>query len=200
MRIAIDLQKWEETPQNIQEIIIGRDKLTGCPLVRVDSKYRPVRDTRCPVIGTSEVIDPGNEYFRDHPPFTTSPLNKVLQQSHIGSNRPLDKIPIWDKRSLRIYRQGFEFLQSTMDPPHFEVGLNFVSFQNTPERLHRTLSYQHIISQKTRFDESMPTLDQYFYVLAAGIFLAPPVKQDEPFPGADIFLSPKDLNNLGRKW
>jgi len=204
MRIAIDLEKWEETTQGLQEIIIGRDKLTGCPLVRVDKNRKPVKDTRCPVPGTSEIIDPGNENFRDHPPYTANPHNKILQLSHIGSSRPIDQIPILDKKSLRIYRQGFEFLVSTNDPPGFVAGLNFVSFQNTPERLHRALAYQQMISQSTTGVESVPTLDRFFSVLAAGIFFVPPVAQEEPFPGAQIFFSSTELrlrkfdNNLTR--
>lgn len=195
MRIAIDLEKWEDTDRNLQEIIIGRDKLTGCPVIRVDKNRKPVKDSRCPVSGTTEIIDPGNENFRDHPPYAASPHNRILQASHIGSTRPIDQIPVWDKKSLRIYRQGFEFLVGTNDPPGLVAGLNFVSFQNTPERLHRTLAYQHMISQKTAAVESIPTIDQFFSVLASGIFFVPPVAQDEPFPGAQIFFTPSELKN-----
>ena len=85
MRIALNLEKWEDTSVSLQEIIIGRDKLSGCPLIRVDENNKPIKDSRCPVPGTSEVIDPGNEYFRDHPPYGTMRTNNILQLSHIGS-------------------------------------------------------------------------------------------------------------------
>lgn len=196
MRMSIDLNKWDNTPRDFQEIIIGRDKLTGCPLIRVDKNNKPVKDSRCPVPGTSEIIDRGNEHFRNHPPYTTNPNTMVLQMSHIGSTRPIDKIPIWDRKSLRIYRQGFDYLERTNDYPGFDVGLNFVSFQNTPERLHRALTYQHMISQRGTANKSIPKLEQFISVSAAGIFLVPPLGQYEPFPGAQIFFSSSDMKNI----
>ncbi len=49
IRIIIDLERWIETSVEKQEILIGRDKLTGCPLIRVDINGKPVKDSRCPV-------------------------------------------------------------------------------------------------------------------------------------------------------
>ena len=78
MRIALDLQSWEDTSLTLQEITIGRDKLTGCPLIGVRKNNKTLKDSRCPVPGTSEIIDPGNEYFRDHPPYGIRNEDNVL--------------------------------------------------------------------------------------------------------------------------
>jgi Dyp-type peroxidase family len=196
MRIALDLNTWEDTPQPVQQLVIGRDKLTGCPLIGIDKNKKPVKDSRCPVPGTSEIIDLGNEYFRDHRPYGTTTADRILQQSHIGSTRPIDLIPSWDKKSRRIYRQGFEFLVSSRSPPGFVAGLNFVSFQNTPERFFRSLNDQQTIPNKTAFTSSVENLEQFMSVMAAGVFFAPAITQGEPFPGAQVFFNTSEIKDL----
>lgn len=199
IRLSINMEMWETTTIKQQEKIIGRDKLTGCPLIKLDINGNSVKDSRCPVPGTTEIIDRGNEYFRDHPPYGITIDSKVLQHSHIGTIRPIDQIPLWDKKSLRIYRQGFEFLMPSKDSPNFVAGLNFVSFQNTPERLFRSLTYQHALSQhyqKHNVFASIPKLDQFTSVSVAGIFFVPPVVQNEPFPGSEIFFNASEMRHL----
>lgn len=198
MRIEFNLEKWEDTSLTEQEILVGRDKLTGCPLIGVDKNGKPVKDNRCPIPGTSEVIDRGNEYFREHPPYGIGTQDKILQYSHIGRTRPIDKVPIWDKKSLRIYRQGFEYLSSSTEHSGLNIGLNFVSFQNTPERLYRSLTYQHTGFQKNLASTPPPNLDRFMSVLVAGVFFVPPKIQGEPFPGSGIFFNDAELRNLPR--
>lgn len=196
MRIGLDIEKWEDTDIKQQEILIGREKISGCPLIRVDKNGKPIKDQRCPVVGTSEIIDPGNERFREHPPYGLGPQNKVLHYSHIGRTAPIDRIPTWDKKSLRIYRQGFEFLVPSTDNSGLLAGLNFVSFQNTPERLYRALTYQRIVVKNGLESSPIPNLDRFMSVFAAGIFFVPPKIQGEPFPGALIFFNNSKLRNL----
>jgi deferrochelatase/peroxidase EfeB len=196
MRIALDLERWENTPVTLQEITIGRNKLTGCPLIGVDKNRKPIKDSRCPVPGTSEVIDPGNEYFRDHPPYGIRTDDKILQLSHIGSTSPAVRIPTINKKSMRIFRQGFEFLAASKDPPGFVAGLNFVSFQNSPQNLFDSLGYRSLIAKKIPEFASTVGLEQYMSVLAAGIFFVPPLIQNEPFPGANIFYDVSEMKNL----
>lgn len=196
MRIGLNVEKWEDTHIREQEILIGREKITGCPIVRVDKNGKPIKNDRCPVPGTSEIIDPGNEHFREHPPYGRGSQDKILQYSHIGRAAPFDRIPIWDKKSLRIYRQGFEFLVPSTDDPGLLAGLNFVSFQNTPERLYRALTYPHIIAQNGLASTTMPNLDRFMSVFAAGIFFVPPKVQGEPFPGTQIFFNNAKLRDL----
>ena len=48
-----------------QELIIGRKKLTGCPIIGVSQSGDPIGDIGCPKVGTTEVIEKGNEVFRE---------------------------------------------------------------------------------------------------------------------------------------
>jgi Dyp-type peroxidase family len=196
MRIGLNIEKWEDTTIAEQEILIGREKITGCPLIRIDKNGKPIKDHRCPVNGTSEIIDKGNERFREHPPYGMGPQGKILHYSHIGRTAPTDRIPIWDKKSVRIFRQGFEFLLPSSDNVGLLAGLNFVSFQNSPERLHRALTYQHTISQNGLGSNPIPNLDRFMSVFAAGIFFVPPKIHGEPFPGAQIFFNRSKLREL----
>jgi Dyp-type peroxidase family len=194
LRIAINMERWQDTAIHEQELIIGRHKMTGCPIIGVDINHKPVKNAQCPIRGTSEIIDPGNEYFRDHPPYGAQHYfraitDKDLQYSHIGRTRPINQIPVWDRKSSRIYRQGFEFLETTSEFPGFKVGLNFVSFQNTPERFFRSFVYPRELARKTTGSTSLPNLEKFMSVSAAGIFLAPPILRGERFPGAQIFFN-----------
>jgi len=198
IRIATNFEKWEYTPTAEQEILIGRDKLTGCPLIGVDKNGRPLKANGCPVPGTSEIIDVGNEYFREHPPYGIGTKDKILQYSHVGRARPIDGVPLRDKRSLRIFRQGFEFLEASSNYSDLVAGLNFVSFQNSPERLFRALSYRPTASQGQPSIGVLPNLDRFMSVLAAGLFFVPPKVQGELFPGAQIFFSDSELRNLSK--
>ena len=84
--------------------------------------------------GTHEITDPGNEYFRDHPQYGLQYLpigvsDKILQNSHIATTRATNKIPGQPFSPSRIFRQGFQFIESSNTGPGFKMGLNFVSFQ-----------------------------------------------------------------------
>jgi deferrochelatase/peroxidase EfeB len=196
MRIALDIEEWENTSVQEQELLIGREKLTGCPLIGVDKNGKPKKDFSCPVSGTTEVIDPGNEKFRERPTYGMILRDKVLYHSHIARIKPVDRLPIWDKKSLRIFRQGFEFLAKSDDYIGFTPGLNFVSFQNTPERFFGALTYQQTVLQKSNDSSDSKSLDGYMSVLAAGIFFVPPKIRHVPFPGAQIFFNDSELRKL----
>lgn len=196
IRVATNLELWEDTKISDQEKIIGRDKLTGCPLVRVDKNGNPVKDARCPVPGTTEVIDQGNEYFREYHQSSVYPEDATLRHSHIRNVRSIDRVPVWDNKSSRIFRQGFEFLEPSKNYPGFLPGLNFVSFQNSPERLYKALTYQHMLKSKDFKIEQLSRFEQYFSVFVAGIFFVPPITKNEPFPGSSIFFDNRELRNL----
>jgi len=49
---------------------------------------------------------------------------------------------------LRIFRQGYEFFEVSDDNPRTRAGLNFVSFQDTPERLTRLLTQENWLGEK----------------------------------------------------
>jgi hypothetical protein len=74
--------------------------------------------------------------------------------------------------------------------PGFRAGLDFVSFQDTPERLLRVLTQAGWLGG-TNFggdpDNPLPGMDRLLTGRAGGVFLAPPATDDETFPGSSIF-------------
>jgi deferrochelatase/peroxidase EfeB len=113
-----------------------------------------------------------------------------LRQSHVQRANHHVK-PASDRNSLRIFRQGYEFLEPLGVAPGFRAGLNFVSFQDTPERLLRILTQDSWLGG-TNFggdpDNPLSGMDRLLTVRAGGVFLAPPVTDEERFPGSSIFL------------
>jgi Dyp-type peroxidase family len=184
VRLAIDLATWDALSRSQQELLVGRDRLTGCALTSVGPDGEPVPQPRCPVTSTSEVTDAGNEAFRE-PPAVDDPL---LRQSHVQRANHHER-PINSRNSLRIFRQGYEFLEPLDQAPGFRAGLNFVSFQDSPERLFRMLTQDTWLG-RTNFggdpNRPLPGMDRLLTVRAAGVYLAPPTVDDEPFPGASL--------------
>lgn len=184
IRIIIDVVPWWEVPRSDQEIMVGREKSSGCPIIGIDRNGGSVKDTGCPIYGTSEITEVGNERFRDHPQYgnqrTLPPgvTDGLLRYSHAGSVRRRVDIPARNAESFRIYRQGFEFLESSDNNAGLKVGLNFVSFQNSPQRIIGTLA------------NSFGIINQYFSVESSGLFFIPPVNKMDKFPGSSIFPNP----------
>jgi deferrochelatase/peroxidase EfeB len=200
LRIEIDLDIWQKIERKHQELIVGRDKLSACPLVGVDKKGNPIIKEGCP---TKLGIDADDARVRDHPDFFKEPdvsdkvkamldVNatfKILNQSHIGRTRHIDGISSNEPTSRRIFRQSFEFLEPLNSPiKPFRAGLNFVSFQNDPGRLFFILTDPNWLGN-TNFggdQENKQGMDRFLSVLAAGVFFVPPV--EKPFPGASILI------------
>jgi deferrochelatase/peroxidase EfeB len=186
LRIAVDLTVWQKLNRQQQELLVGRDKLTGCPLVSLDSAGNPVIKTGCPVTGRKDVSSPGNEAFLE--PENVNEV--VLKQSHVQRANHHQE-PENQDFTLRIFRQGYEFLEPLDSAPGFRTGLNFVSFQDTPERLLRMLTSETWLGD-TNFGgdpkNQLPGMDKFLSLRAAAIFFVPPVVEDELFPGASIFM------------
>jgi Dyp-type peroxidase family len=187
IRLGIDLRVWRNISRSQQEIAVGRDKLSGCPLESIDDNGNPIVMKGCPISVTTEVVEPGNESFRETPQV----LKKILSQSHISRAHHLNEGPPNDPGSSRIFRQGYEFLQYSESAPGFVTGLNFISFQDTPQRLFRILSTEGWLG-RTNFagdpSNPLPNMDKLLSVFAAGIYFVPPVSEKEPFPGSSILL------------
>jgi deferrochelatase/peroxidase EfeB len=200
LRTAIDLEIWHKLERTQQELIIGRNKLTGYPVVGVDKNRNPI------TTGRNSIAQQGRFHakkFRDHPDYFKMPNQgsayqgrldvptslKVLNQTHIGRTRHITKVRSSDPSSRRIFRQGFEFLESTQNDltRPLTAGLNFVSFQNDPGRLFFILTDPHWLG-KVNFggDQNDANMAKLFSVLAAGVFFVP--KLEKPFPGAKIFI------------
>ena len=199
-RMIIDLQSWDEIDIAKQEIIIGRDKQTGCPIIGIDTNGKPIKDKKCPVFGTNDILDPGNERFRDHPPYGYQNLpagisDKLLERSHIGVTRKLFRT-----RQVmfpeRIYRQSFEFVEPWNPSSGLKLGMNFVSFQWSPKNFFSSLTYPSTFAPPaTKIENQIPTLEDFTYVEAGGIFFIPPLEKGELFPGSSILVD----NGMKRK-
>lgn len=181
LRVVVDLNVWRSVPTTAQELLVGRSKLTGAPLVDIHNGTG-VHSHGCPVSNTNSVLDAGNEAFRDPPPVE----DPVLRSSHV--QRANHHVPNpKDPSSGRIFRQGYEFLETLEAPPYYRVGLNFVSFQDTPQRLHRVLTTDGWLGGVNfggQNDQSH-TSPQVLSVRAAGIFVVPPIGVAGTLPRAD---------------
>ena len=183
MRVAIDLDVWSDVPRARQERLVGRDILSGASLTSVvDGRNIPVAG--CPVVGTTEVTQAGNEAFRE-PPITVDP---TIASSHVQRSNHHVPNPA-DPSSLRIFRQGYEFLEPSSTAPGFHAGLNFVSFTDTPQRLSRLLTTENWLGATNfggRTRRSSPAIGQLLTVRAAGTYIVPPQRAGERFPGDHI--------------
>jgi deferrochelatase/peroxidase EfeB len=199
LRIQINLVEWEKLSTEHQELVVGRDKETGFPLAGVDRQGRPVNQTD-PKFGN--FTKPTESTYLDHPDyFNLNSLPKrlrtkidlgastrILSQSHIGRARHIDGINSDKPSSRRIYRQGFDFIESTSEESNmpFRIGLNFVSFQNDPRRLFFILSDPNWMGHSSFGGESdKSAVQNLLSVLASGVFYVPPL--EKPFPGVSIF-------------
>lgn len=182
MRLTVDIGRWRAMSVLEQEMAVGRAKLTGCPIDTVDAAGVPVAVSGCPFSGTTSISDPGNSNFTE-PPLVTDPR---LLKSHVQrANHHLG--PIDRDVSQRIFRQGYEFL----DPPGpgrpMNIGLNFVSFQDSLIRLMRVLTLDGWLGN-TNFGGEGDSLNRpLLRALGAGVFICPPIVEGEVYPGQSIF-------------
>ena len=199
LRTGIDLDIWKRIERKHQDLIVGRDKLTGVPLIGVDKEGNPVATEECP---PASKIRTFNRNFHDHPNYFNHPnaskdiearldinaSSKILNQSHIGRTRHLDLIDSTDPTSRRIFRQSYEFIEPLNSNPAkpFRVGLNFISFQNDPGRLFFILTDPNWLGNSNFGGHGLSqNTNRLFSVLASGVFFVPPVEKE--FPGASIF-------------
>lgn len=187
MKIAVALQGWRKLSREQQEVIVGRDKLTGCPVIDSmsnDGKLSVVLDSDCP---SDRPIDP--ELQSDEPLVSASaPANGLAQLSHIHRANRSQLLPDQDAAS-RIFRQGYEFVDSPEDGG-VRVGLNFVSFQRMFASLATILGTPNWMGDvnfggQAGGTETLPDFE-LMSMVAGGYFIIPPIR-DMPFPGASVF-------------
>lgn len=184
LRVMVDLSRWRAFGRSKQELLVGRDKLSGAALADVKvnqaGEFVPIaRPFRGAAAGPLDLAA-----WRD-PPETTHPL---LEASHIhraNQSRGSPSAP----GSLRMFRQGYEFLED-IGPQGPVLGLNFVSFQKDLR------SFQHVLHLPgwlgdVNFgglaDEG-PEASTTFLTLAAGGFYAVPPRSAE-LPGSSLFTT-----------
>jgi len=185
LRLAVDLAAWRRLPRADQELLVGRDKRSGAPLVGVkrDAKghVEPVAAPSPEEVGaalSAEHIDP---------PQTTDPL---LEASHIhraNQHRASGSAP----GGLRMFRQGYDFLDALgRDGP--VLGLNFVSFQRdlaVVQHLLHLPGWLGDVNFGGRADQEAgePAAVRFISLVAGGLYAVPP--RDAPFPGASLFAA-----------
>ncbi|MGD1837018.1 MAG: Dyp-type peroxidase [Nitrososphaeraceae archaeon] len=196
LRIEINLDIWNKIERRNQELMVGRDKLTGVPLIGVDKNGNPILKENC---NTAYDVQGFKRDFHEHPDYFKSPIsNRInsdidlhassqLNQSHIGRTRHIDNIDSKYPDSRRIYRQGFEFFESLLNIPNkpFRVGLNFISFQNDPSRLFFILTHPDWMGKSNFGGHSNKGMHKLFSVISSGVFFVPPI--NDIFPGTELF-------------
>lgn len=196
LRTAIDLGIWRKIGRKNQELIVGREKSTGRPILGIDKGGNPLFAKQ---IGKTCSFDKYDIRYHDHPNYFKDPevSNRernlidaaasldTLSQSHIGRTRHIGLTSSKDPSSRRIYRQGFEFIEPCgKERGSVKVGLNFVSFQNDPRRLFFILSDPRWLG-KSNFGGTRNLSKDFLTVQASGMFFVPPVERG--FPGFSIF-------------
>jgi Dyp-type peroxidase family len=182
LRLAVDLVGWRRVSRVDQELAVGRDKLSGCPITAVGEDGVPQHDSGCPVAGTEIWETPNDARFAE-PPEVEDPS---VRASHVQRANHHQR-PASDAGTRRIFRQGYEFLEWADEAPGFRAGLNFVSFQDTPGRLLRMLTAGGWLGGANfgGDEERLAELASLLSVYAAGVYFVPPAAgAGEAFPGA----------------
>ena len=197
LRIGIDLNIWENVSVKEQERIVGREKSSGCLLIGPDRQGNNTFVPGCPAGGTRQLTEKGNERFRQYHKSSRQPVlsgasSSGSDNSHVGR---MLKVP------ERIFRQGYEFIESTQGNPYFRVGLNFVSFQGGTDQIYRGIKYGF---RRVNFggdpSSPIPGAGNLLSVYAAGLFFVPPFDRQDNFPGEIIFKKQKIISPYGARF
>ena len=178
LRLALDLGAWRQRSRQAQEVLVGRDKLTGCPLEAVDAEGRPLRLAGCPV-GPNH---PRSEKYVVPP--APPVAETMLRRSHMHRTNP-NRTGLDDENN-RIYRQGYEFVEP-LGNGELRVGLNFVSFQRDIDRLTSILRSLSWLGDANfgGVGDGDPRALALVSLIGGGYYAVPPKMR--PFPGAEIF-------------
>jgi deferrochelatase/peroxidase EfeB len=194
LRFAVDLSAWRALDRAEQELIVGREKLTGRPLIGINrgpaGEVLPVAEAGA---AAGQGVAPGAD-FRE-PPEVSDPLVKASHLQRANRNRASPSAPA----AYRIYRQGYEFLE-TLDDHGPRLGLNFVSFQGDLGRLRRVLHLPTWLGDINfgglpAGSAEHPPL-QLISLVAGGLYCIPP--SESPFPGAQLFNRSADESRAAR--
>jgi len=184
LRLRVDLRIWRTLDRGDQELIVGRDKLTGSPLLGVKrdagGRARPIAGPPLPERPTRQ-----QRAARADAPQTT---DRLLEASHVhraNQNRASPEAPA----GLRLFRQGYEFLDS-IGPDGPELGLNFVSFQSDLGKLQHVMHLPGWLADVNFGGPAAPAAGdppspRFIALLAGGLYAVPP--RNRPFPGARLF-------------
>lgn len=183
LRFSVDLATWRSLTRAEQELIVGRNKLSGSPLL---ATKRDETGGIVPVSAQPRTEDSSDAEVEDYsdPPQTTDPIIEASHLHRANQNRASPFAPA----GLRIFRQGYDFLEG-FGPEGPSLGLNFVSFQADLATLQHVLHLPGWLgdvnfggpSKPGAGDPPSPALIE---LLAGGLYAVPPMA--EPFPGAEL--------------
>jgi len=185
LRCAVELAAWRKLPRSAQELLIGRDKLTGCALEGTTERggaLVPRPYPGCPAAADASPED--RDKFRD-PPETGDP---VVEASHIHRANQNRTEPT-THAGHRIFRQGYEYLAG-FGPDGPDLGLNFISFQRDLEHLWQILGLPgwlggvNFAGRQDRGQGEPEPID-LLSLEAAGFYAVP--SRERPFPGSKLF-------------
>lgn len=185
LRCAVDLASWRRLTRTEQELLVGRDKLTGAGLQSVEMHDGVPAATAF----TLPNDDPqASNAFRD-PPETGDP---ILEASHIHRANQ-NRASATTVAGHRIYRQGYEYLDGFAGGGP-RLGLNFISFQRELDHLRQILCIPSWLGEVNFGGRSHrlpgePPPVELISLAAAGLYAVPP--QQARFPGAEI-MGPVD--------
>ncbi len=183
LRFEIDLARWRRLSRAEQELIVGRDKLSGSAVIGV-RRTPPSRAS--PIAGEPIGAAPSPSERADwiEPPLSDDPLVEVSHIHRANRSRASPDAPA----ALRIYRQGYDFLES-IGPDGPRLGLNFVSFQSDLAVISRLMSLPGWFGDANfggpaEPDSGSPS-PRLISLLAGGYYAVPP--RGRPIPGAGLF-------------
>ncbi len=187
LRIAVDLQGWRQLSREQQEALVGRDKLSGCPLEAVTANSNgslTLHRSGCPLHAEIGAGEGWTDEMRDPPPAE----NTIVRASHIHRANRTRQPPATDA-ARRVYRQGYEFIEA---PPNggVRLGLNFVGFQRDASLLLNILRANEWMGDANfggqEGNAAVPAFP-LMSLVAGGLFAVPP--RGDPFPGHDLFAA-----------
>lgn len=185
LRLVVDLSSWHALARSEQELLVGRDKLSGSAVVGTNVG---AAGQRVPVAGTPPGDDADDRAISDYiePPQTT---DRVVEASHVHRASQARGSPP-AAAALRMFRQGYEFLEDIHGQPR--LGLNFVSFQRDLAIVQHVLHLPGWLGDvnfggPTHPEKGEPKPLQLLAVAAGGFYAVPP--SGSHFPGADIFMA-----------
>ncbi len=183
-RIEVDLKAWRQLSRIEQEILVGRNKVTGCPLDSVDvtdGDFSTTEIAGCPMTGN--IPNPAPNSFLNPPRSADS----LVQASHIHRSNLLRGDPGQDANN-RIFRQGYEFLD-WVEGRGLSIGLNFLSFQRRLNAIRIILGDPDWMGGVNfggpTGEISQPPAIKLMLLIAGGFYAIPP--KSEPYPGASLF-------------
>lgn len=184
LRLSVDLSRWRALSRAEQELIVGRDKLSGSPL---KGTRRAESGTVVPVAAAPLDEDASEARRSDHldPPQTTDRLIEASHTHRASQNRASP----FAAAGLRIFRQGYDFLED-IGPEGPKLGLNFVSFQRDLGTLQHILHMPGWLGDvnfggPTNPQPGEPDPVPLLELQAAGLYAVPPA--GPLFPGAELF-------------